>query len=44
MSSEVNLACALFEADGGMWRNEAMYRIKAYLEENLDGLGVEIIA
>lgn len=26
---------ALFEADGGAWRIEAMKRIKAYLEENL---------
>lgn len=28
---------ALFEADGGAWRNEAMYRIKDYLEEKLEG-------
>lgn len=27
--------CALFEADGGAWRNEAMARIKVYLEEEL---------
>ncbi|EJE7236586.1 hypothetical protein M5L40_003603 [Clostridium botulinum] len=26
---------ALYEADGGAWRNEAMRRIKAYLEEEL---------
>jgi hypothetical protein len=26
---------ALFEADGGAWRNEAMGRIKAWLEEQL---------
>ncbi|MBE1304534.1 hypothetical protein G4W71_10925 [Clostridium botulinum] len=26
---------AIFEADGGAWRNEAMRRIKAYLEEEL---------
>lgn len=29
---------ALFEADGGAWRIEAMKRIKAYLEKNLEGL------
>jgi len=27
---------ALFEADGGAWRNEAMGRIKTYLEEQLN--------
>lgn len=36
---------ALFEADGGAWRNEAMIKIKAYLEEQLKGLGnIQIIA
>jgi len=31
-----DLPCfALFEADGGAWRIEAMKRIKAYLEDNL---------
>ncbi len=29
---------ALFEADGGAWRIEAMKRINAYLEEQLSGL------
>jgi len=29
---------ALFEADGGAWRIEAMKRIKAYLEVQLDGI------
>ena len=29
---------ALFEADGGAWRIEAMKRIKAYLEEQLAGI------
>jgi hypothetical protein len=29
---------ALFEADGGAWRIEAMKRIKAYLEEQLEGI------
>jgi hypothetical protein len=33
---------ALFEADGGAWRNEAVQSIKAYLEAT--SLGVEIIA
>lgn len=36
---------ALYEADGGAWRNEAMQRIKFYLEEQLKGLGnIQIIA
>ncbi|APM39415.1 hypothetical protein [Clostridium kluyveri] len=36
---------ALFEADGGAWRNEAMQRIKKYLEENLKDIeGVKIIS
>lgn len=29
---------ALFEADGGAWRIEAMKRIKAYLEKKLEGI------
>ena len=29
---------ALFEADGGMWRNEIMSRIQHYLNMNLEGL------
>lgn len=38
-------SAALFEADGGAWRNEAMQRIKKYLEENLKGVeGVKIIS
>lgn len=36
---------ALFEADGGAWKNEAIQRIKAYLEINLEGYkNVKIIA
>lgn len=31
--------CALFEADGGAWRNLAMEGIKAYLKEELKELG-----
>ncbi len=30
-----NIQCALFEADGGAWKNAAMVGIKAYLEEQL---------
>lgn len=29
---------ALFEADNGMWRNEAMQNIKTYMEEQVPGL------
>lgn len=29
---------ALYEADGGAWRNDAMTKIKSYLEEQLQGL------
>ncbi len=32
------VTCALFEADGGAWKNEAMTFIKLYLEEQLKGL------
>jgi hypothetical protein len=34
---------ALFQADGGAWRIEAMKRIKAYLEEQLDGMSDIVI-
>lgn len=33
------VGCALFEADGGAWRNLAMEGIKAYLQGELEGLG-----
>ena len=36
--SDVLPCFALFEADGGAWRIEAMKRIKAYLEEQLEGI------
>jgi hypothetical protein len=36
--------CALFEADGGAWKLEAMKRIKAYLQAELDGTGIAIIS
>lgn len=29
------VTCALFEADGGAWKNEAKANIKAYLEKEL---------
>ena len=36
---------ALFEADGGAWRNEAMMKIKACLEEQLKEIkNIQIIA
>ncbi len=35
---------ALFEADGGAWKIEAMKRIKEYLEGQLQGTDVKIIA
>lgn len=36
--------CALFEADGGAWRNVAMDLIKGYLEEQLQEYDVDIIS
>lgn len=39
------IQCALFEADGGFWMNEAMENIKAYLKEELkDVEGIVIIS
>ena len=32
-----NVQCALYEADGGAWKNNAMNEIKAYLGEALNG-------
>lgn len=32
------ITCALFEADGGAWKNAAMASIKEYLQEQLKGL------
>ncbi len=34
---------ALFEADGGAWRIEAMKRIKEYLEKQLEGINVVVL-
>lgn len=37
--------CALFEADGGLWKHNALANIKEYLQENLKELkNVEVIA
>lgn len=38
-----NPQCALFEADGGAWRNNAMDNIKDYLEVQLSGIENVII-
>ena len=36
---------AIFEADGGQWRNETIIRIKTYLNEQLNGIdNIEILA
>lgn len=35
MKSSCGVQCAIFEADGGAWKNEAMDNIKAYLKEEL---------
>ena len=32
------IQCALFEADGGAWKLEAMQKIKAYLDSELEGV------
>lgn len=37
-SKERGLECAIFEADGGAWKNEAMRNIKSYLALSLEGL------
>lgn len=39
-----NAQVALFESDGGAWRNEAVRRIGNYLKENLEGCNVVVIA
>lgn len=35
MKSSCGVQCAIFEADGGAWQNEAMNNIKEYLESEL---------
>jgi len=39
-----NARAALFEADGGAWKNLAVARIKDYLRSNLAGCNVAVIA
>lgn len=36
--------CALFEADGGAWKNMAVSRIRDYLRGNLHDSNVVVIA
>lgn len=38
------ICCALYEADGGAWKAEAVQRIKAYLEEALKDTGIIVFA
>ncbi len=33
-------ACALFEADGGAWRNEAIIRIREWLRDRVGGIAI----
>ncbi len=35
--------CALFSADNGMWKNQAVDNIKAYLKDALAGIDIQII-
>ena len=37
-NDRLGVSCALFEADGGAWKNEAKKNIKEYLEKELDGV------
>lgn len=37
LRGEGSIACALFEADGGAWKMEAMANIRAYLESAIEG-------
>lgn len=38
------ICCALYEADGGAWKTEAIQRIKAHLEESLKDTGIIVLA
>ena len=38
MSSDCGIACAIYEADGGKWKSEAMNNVKEYLKKELDGI------
>ena len=42
--SSGSVEAALFEADGGAWKNEAMNNIKEYLEKELSETGCVVIA
>lgn len=44
MRNEDGISCALFEADGGAWEIDAMQNIKNYLEEQLEGLDITVLA
>ena len=41
--SDDTVLAGLFDADGGAWKLDAVYRITAYLREALNGTGVEVI-
>ncbi len=43
-SSSNGVQCALFEADGGAWKLDAMERIKFYLAEELAEVDIKIIS
>ncbi|MDD7349794.1 MAG: hypothetical protein PUG66_08150 [Clostridiales bacterium] len=34
---DLGIRCAIFEADGGAWKNEACQNVKRFLEEELEG-------
>lgn len=39
-----NAECALFESDGGAWKNEAVYRIASYVRQKLYASNVVVMA
>lgn len=43
-NGERGIQCALFEADGGAWKKEAMDNIRQYLDKQLDGCNVLVIS
>ena len=42
--SSNTVLCALFEADGGMWKNEARRNIREYLEKELEDTAIPVIS
>lgn len=42
--SSDTVLCALFEADGGMWKNEARRNIREYLEKELEDTAIPVIS